>query len=459
MSSSVVQESVSNAWSSASVTTATTVAFTANAAVGNTIEVCILWNNGAGTLPSSVVDSAGQTYAHQGTTGNDNNSGLFMAVYTFANNQSTTKLTVTATWAAAVTYAAIRHKEITGVGTIQLVKVNNQPTGSPGTGAGAITSGLSGTLSQSPVLLSGSSFDDGGGASSVAVSPFAGGGTDWVLTGSGNAASLTSAWVRQTSTTSVAFTLTNTTDGASRSFITIMVVYNESAGAGAALAATPSTTTAATGTLGLKHVVADLVFETTATTGTGALTLAGAVTGYRAFSSVMSDQDTCLYLAQAVTGGVPNGPWEIGIGTYNASGNTLSRTQVLKSSNSNALVSFAAGTTNVALTEPAEVLWNKGVHNVGNSGSAITIDWANGPYQMVTLNAATPTITLANSMLCPHGILEIYQDATGGRVPTITGAVYRSGSAPTWSTTNATHDTLDIDFNVVTGKSNVFLKT
>ena len=227
---------------------------------------------------------------------------------------------------------------------------------------------------------------------------------------------------------------------------------------GAALAATPNTTTAATGTLGLKHVVADLVFETTTTTGTGALSLAGAVTGYRAFSSVMSDQDTCLYLAQAVTGGVPNGPYEIGIGTYNASGNTLSRTKVLRSSNSNAAVSFAAGTTNVALTEPAAVLWNKGVHNVGNSGSAITIDWANGPYQMVTLTAAC-TITFANSMLCPHGELELYQDATGGRVPTITGAVYRSGSAPTWSTTNATHDTLKINYNAVTGASNVFALT
>lgn len=456
MSSNVVQESVSNPLSSASVTTLTTTAFGAAAAVGNTIEVCLQWSNGPGTLPSSVVDSAGQHYTQQGPTLNNTNDGSWMTVYTFPNNQSATALTVTATWASAITYGAIRHKEINQVGTIQAVIGQYQTT--PGTTSGAITTGLSGTLSQQPVLISSSCSGDGGGAVSVAVSPFAGGTTDWVLTGSGNFATLTSSWYRATSTASIASTYTNTTDGGTRRFMTIMVIYNEATVSGAALAATPSATTAATGTLGHKHVVADLVFETTATTGTGAFALAGAVTGYRAFSAVMSDQDTCLYLAQAVTGGVPNGPWEIGIGTWNASGDTLSRTQVLKSSNSNALVSFAAGTTNVVLTEPAAVLWNKGVFNVGNSGSAITIDWSNGRYQMVTLTAAC-TITFANSMLCPEGVLEIYQDATGGRVPTISGAVYRSGSPPTWSTTNATHDTLRVRYNAVTGLSNVFAET
>jgi hypothetical protein len=260
----------------------------------------------------------------------------------------------------------------------------------------------------------------------------------------------------------------------------IMSFIPASGGGGAALAATATETTTATGglttsaaglsspatesttatgSLGLRHVVADLTLETTTTTGTSPFALGGAVTGFRSFASVMADQDTCLYLAQAVSAGVPNGPWEIGIGTYNISTNSLTRTQVLKSSNGNAAVVFAAGTTNVALTEPAEALWNKGVFNVGLSGGAITIDWSKGPYQMITLNAATPVITFANSMLCPHGVLEIYQDPTGGRVPTITGAVYRSGSAPTWATTAATHDTLHVHYNAVTGKSNVFAET
>jgi hypothetical protein len=173
----------------------------------------------------------------------------------------------------------------------------------------------------------------------------------------------------------------------------------------------------------------------------------------------MNDQDTCLYLAQQVSSGSPTGPWEIGIGTYNASSDSISRTQVLKSSNANAAVNFASGSTvNIAITEPAEALWNKGVFNIGNSGSAVTVDWSKGPYQMLTLTANC-TITFVNSFMCPHGVLELYQDVAGSRVPTLSGAVYRSGSPPAWSTAAGAHDTLDIHYNVVTKASNVFLKT
>ncbi|WP_176096393.1 hypothetical protein [Burkholderia cepacia] len=98
----------------------------------------------------------------------------------------------------------------------------------------------------------------------------------------------------------------------------------------------------------------DRVQETTTTTGTGALTLAGAMTGFRSFSSVCANADTFYYGLQAVTGaGTPSGNWEIGIGTYNASGNTLSRTTVLASSNGGSVVNLAAGTTQVWIDLPA----------------------------------------------------------------------------------------------------------
>ncbi|WP_080435177.1 hypothetical protein [Burkholderia cenocepacia] len=98
----------------------------------------------------------------------------------------------------------------------------------------------------------------------------------------------------------------------------------------------------------------DRVQETTTSTGTGALSLAGAMTGFRTFSSVCANADTFYYGLQAVTGtGVPSGNWEIGIGTYNASANTLSRTTVLASSNGGAVVNLAAGTTQVWMDLPA----------------------------------------------------------------------------------------------------------
>jgi hypothetical protein len=93
--------------------------------------------------------------------------------------------------------------------------------------------------------------------------------------------------------------------------------------------------------------IADRVKETTTTTGTGSLTVAGAMTGFRAFSSVCSTGDTFYYGVQAVDGsGVPTGDWEVGFGTYSGA-NTLARTTILSSSNANAAVSFAAGTKQV----------------------------------------------------------------------------------------------------------------
>lgn len=100
----------------------------------------------------------------------------------------------------------------------------------------------------------------------------------------------------------------------------------------------------------MAHITEDRVIETSTTTGTGAFTLAGALTGYRAFSAVMtSPSDTCWYSIWGVgTDGEATGEWETGLGTYSAS-NTLTRTTVLESSTGSA-VSFSAGTKYVAIS-------------------------------------------------------------------------------------------------------------
>ena len=95
-------------------------------------------------------------------------------------------------------------------------------------------------------------------------------------------------------------------------------------------------------------VLADRVQETTTTTGTGTVTLAGAVTGYQTFAAV-GDGNSTYYTITGTT------EWEVGIGTYTASGTTLSRTTVLSSSNSGSLVTFSAGSKNVFVTYPATV--------------------------------------------------------------------------------------------------------
>ena len=95
-------------------------------------------------------------------------------------------------------------------------------------------------------------------------------------------------------------------------------------------------------------VVADRVKETTTTTGTGTVTLAGAVTGFQSFS-VIGNGNTTYYTIAGQTGS----EWEVGIGTYTSSGTTLSRDTVLASSNAGSLVSFSSGTKDVFVTYPA----------------------------------------------------------------------------------------------------------
>jgi len=92
----------------------------------------------------------------------------------------------------------------------------------------------------------------------------------------------------------------------------------------------------------------DRVKETSTTTGTGNLTLAGAVSGFQAFS-VFANNDTFFYAVVHQTAA----EWEVGIGTYVSATPALARTTVLESSNADALVSFSAGTKDVFVDMPA----------------------------------------------------------------------------------------------------------
>jgi hypothetical protein len=99
----------------------------------------------------------------------------------------------------------------------------------------------------------------------------------------------------------------------------------------------------------MAHIVADRVLESTTTTGTGALTLSAAITGFRRFSAVCAIGDTVPYFIEAVDSlGQPTGDYEYGIGTY-TSANELTRTTVHGSSNSGSAVDLAAGAKNVGI--------------------------------------------------------------------------------------------------------------
>jgi hypothetical protein len=111
-------------------------------------------------------------------------------------------------------------------------------------------------------------------------------------------------------------------------------------------------------------IVKDRVQETSTTTGTGTLTLAGAVAGFQSFS-VIGNANTTYYAI------VMDSSFEIGIGTYTSSGTTLSRTTVLESSNAGSLVNFSAGTKSVFCTYPAEKAIYADASDVVNPPAAI----------------------------------------------------------------------------------------
>ena len=98
-------------------------------------------------------------------------------------------------------------------------------------------------------------------------------------------------------------------------------------------------------------VINDRVKETSTTTGTGTLSLAGAETGYEGFVAGIGTTNTTYYAIELNSAG----EWEVGIGTVtDATPDTLSRDTVISSSNGDALVNFSAGTKNVFCTLPAK---------------------------------------------------------------------------------------------------------
>jgi hypothetical protein len=170
----------------------------------------------------------------------------------------------------------------------------------------------------------------------------------------------------------------------------------------------------------MAFVIADRVRETTSTSGTGTLTLGGPFSGFQGFSVIGDGNNTYYAISDPNTGS-----WEVGVGTYTASGNTLSRDVVLASSNSGSLVVFGPGTKDVICTQPAE----RNVYVVGSN--------------VVAANSATvPNTLLANSSITINGntvALGGTTTITANTTETLTRGTYLTGNnfngsaATTWA--------------------------
>ena len=121
-------------------------------------------------------------------------------------------------------------------------------------------------------------------------------------------------------------------------------------------------------------VINDRVKVTSTTTGTGAMALGSAVTGFETFAAGIGNSNTTYY-AIFNTGTTE---WEVGYGTLDGSSANLTRTTVLSSSNSDSAVDFAAGTKDVFCTMPASktVYLDATGNPVGASGQGFAIAMA-----------------------------------------------------------------------------------
>jgi hypothetical protein len=158
-------------------------------------------------------------------------------------------------------------------------------------------------------------------------------------------------------------------------------------------------------------VVNDRVQETSTTTGTGSVTLAGAVAGYQSFA-IIGNGNTTYYC-------IVNGTaWEVGVGTYSTSGPTLARTTILSNSNGNTSPITLSGSSNVFVTYPSE----KSVNLDASTGTAFApaFNASNG----LLLNSTT----VNSSYTIPSGSNAI----SVGPITTASGASVTVTSGQRW---------------------------
>lgn len=133
--------------------------------------------------------------------------------------------------------------------------------------------------------------------------------------------------------------------------------------------------------------VADRVLETSATTGTGNVTLDGAIVGHRSFNGAFSSGDVVYYCIE------DGANWEVGEGTFTST-STLARTTVLASSNGGSLVDFPAGTKRVFNTVPASAINPPAPEVSPISGTSHNLAASDAQTYMRFTNASAKTLTV-----------------------------------------------------------------
>jgi hypothetical protein len=147
-------------------------------------------------------------------------------------------------------------------------------------------------------------------------------------------------------------------------------------------------------------ILKDRVKESSTSSGTGNITLGGAIPGYQTFNAAIATGSTVYYTIHNLTAGSDT-EWEVGVGTF-TSPSTLARNTVLSSSNSGSLVPFTSGVSGleVFVTQPAEqaLYTNQATGIVESSGNgANTIAFTNINASNVVMVSGTISTNASNA--------------------------------------------------------------
>ena len=202
-------------------------------------------------------------------------------------------------------------------------------------------------------------------------------------------------------------------------------------------------------------VLNDRVRETTTTTGTGAVALGGAVSGFETFAAGIGNSNTVYYAIVHRTAA----EFEVGLGTLDSDSSDLTRTTPISSSNSDSAVDFAAGTKDVFCTLPA----SKAVFEDANSH-----------------------VTLPHDLFIEGGIIDLkndgnqvsqikfYCESSNAHAQTLIGAPHSEAASNTLtlpssggsskllsatSTATVTNKSIDSDNNTITNIVNADIKS
>lgn len=203
-----------------------------------------------------------------------------------------------------------------------------------------------------------------------------------------------------------------------------------------------------------------LIAESTVSSGTGDIVLGGALSGFNAISSIVSDGQACVVYVEDGN----ESDWFFALCTYTSSGNSLSRDQILWSSNGGSNVSLSANTHTVTIeplpgyvTGPVNYLdqllsrpelkdYSETLQTPGISSGTLELDLETGNTFSVTLTEDVTTLTISNppaSGKTGSFSLKLAQDATGGRAFAFPASIkFSGGSAPTLSSGADEYDRL-----------------